>query len=126
MHAFVSTAWPAAGWVLFLPQALHVNATSVSGRSGFADFSASLATLPLLVFVALAVVFLHMQVRRRMMMTSGYAVKYNDAFHCFAEVIKLEGLPSLFKGAGANIVRVRCFCPEALAPQSQTVAKIFT
>eukprot|EP00983_Pelagomonas_calceolata_P029273 917125-Pelagomonas_calceolata.AAC.1 len=32
--------------VRLLPQALHINATSVSGRTGFANFSASLATLP--------------------------------------------------------------------------------
>ncbi|KAF5828823.1 mitochondrial carrier domain-containing protein [Dunaliella salina] len=47
-------------------------------------------------------------VRRRMMMTSGSSVKYRDAFHCFAEVLRLEGLSSLFKGAGANIVRGLC------------------
>eukprot|EP00983_Pelagomonas_calceolata_P088799 1157245-Pelagomonas_calceolata.AAC.2 len=38
-----------------LPQALHINATSVSGRTGFANFSASLAMLPSLVL------FLNMQ-----------------------------------------------------------------
>ena len=41
-----------------------------------------------------------------MMMTSGHAVKYRDSFHCFAEIIRLEGVGSLFKGAAANIVRV--------------------
>eukprot|EP00983_Pelagomonas_calceolata_P063438 1147723-Pelagomonas_calceolata.AAC.4 len=35
--------------VLLLPQALNINATSVSRRAGFANFSASLATLPSLV-----------------------------------------------------------------------------
>eukprot|EP00983_Pelagomonas_calceolata_P132153 1161840-Pelagomonas_calceolata.AAC.16 len=35
--------------VLLFPQALHINATSVSGRTGFANFSASLAILPPLV-----------------------------------------------------------------------------
>eukprot|EP00983_Pelagomonas_calceolata_P092209 1157638-Pelagomonas_calceolata.AAC.2 len=35
--------------VLLLPQALHINTTSVPGRTGFANFSASLATLPQLV-----------------------------------------------------------------------------
>jgi solute carrier family 25 (mitochondrial adenine nucleotide translocator), member 4/5/6/31 len=44
-------------------------------------------------------------VRRRMMMTSGAAVKYNSSIHCFQEVIKNEGVKSLFKGAGANILR---------------------
>eukprot|EP00983_Pelagomonas_calceolata_P107152 1159312-Pelagomonas_calceolata.AAC.5 len=34
---------------VLLPQALHINATSVSGKTGFAKFSASLATLPPLV-----------------------------------------------------------------------------
>lgn len=44
-------------------------------------------------------------VRRRMMMTSGAAVKYNSSLHCFQTVIKNEGVKSLFKGAGANILR---------------------
>jgi len=44
-------------------------------------------------------------VRRRMMMTSGEAVKYRSSMHAFSEIIKKEGIPSLFKGAGANILR---------------------
>ncbi|KXZ53035.1 hypothetical protein GPECTOR_8g400 [Gonium pectorale] len=44
-------------------------------------------------------------VRRRMMMTSGAAVKYRSSLHCFQEVVKNEGVKSLFKGAGANILR---------------------
>jgi len=44
-------------------------------------------------------------VRRRMMMTSGEAVKYKSSIHAFGEIIKKEGVPSLFKGAGANILR---------------------
>ncbi|GFR51133.1 hypothetical protein Agub_g13487 [Astrephomene gubernaculifera] len=44
-------------------------------------------------------------IRRRMMMTSGAAVKYNSSFHCFQEIVKNEGTKSLFKGAGANILR---------------------
>ncbi|KAG2189286.1 hypothetical protein INT44_004428 [Umbelopsis vinacea] len=44
-------------------------------------------------------------VRRRMMMTSGAAVKYDSSLHCFREVVKNEGYKSLFKGAGANILR---------------------
>lgn len=44
-------------------------------------------------------------VRRRMMMTSGEAVKYVDSLHCFREIIAQEGYASLFKGAGANILR---------------------
>jgi len=44
-------------------------------------------------------------VRRRMMMTSGEAVKYKSSMHCFSEIIKKEGPKSLFKGAGANILR---------------------
>jgi solute carrier family 25 (adenine nucleotide translocator) protein 4/5/6/31 len=44
-------------------------------------------------------------VRRRMMMTSGEAVKYRDATHCLREVMAREGWQSLFKGAGANILR---------------------
>jgi len=44
-------------------------------------------------------------VRRRMMMTSGEAVKYKSSAHAFSEIIKKEGAKSLFKGAGANILR---------------------
>lgn len=40
-----------------------------------------------------------------MMMTSGQAVKYRSSLHCFSEVVKNEGVKSLFKGAGANILR---------------------
>lgn len=44
-------------------------------------------------------------VRRRMMMTSGEAVKYKSSAHAFVQIIKNEGWTSLFKGAGANILR---------------------
>jgi solute carrier family 25 (adenine nucleotide translocator) protein 4/5/6/31 len=44
-------------------------------------------------------------VRRRMMMTSGEAVKYRSSYHAFQEIVKKEGMKSLFKGAGANILR---------------------
>lgn len=39
------------------------------------------------------------------MMTSGEAVKYKSSLHAFQEIIKNEGTKSLFKGAGANILR---------------------
>jgi len=44
-------------------------------------------------------------IRRRMMMTSGEAVKYKSSYHAFQEIVKKEGTKSLFKGAGANILR---------------------
>jgi len=44
-------------------------------------------------------------VRRRMMMTSGEAVKYRSSMHCMTSIIQKEGVKSLFKGAGANILR---------------------
>ncbi|KAI9116687.1 hypothetical protein K1719_012345 [Acacia pycnantha] len=44
-------------------------------------------------------------VRRRMMMTSGEAVKYKSSMDAFSQIIKNEGPKSLFKGAGANILR---------------------
>jgi solute carrier family 25 (adenine nucleotide translocator) protein 4/5/6/31 len=44
-------------------------------------------------------------IRRRMMMTSGEAVKYRSSMHAFSEIVKKEGTASLFKGAGANILR---------------------
>ncbi|XP_020578520.1 ADP,ATP carrier protein 1, mitochondrial-like [Phalaenopsis equestris] len=44
-------------------------------------------------------------VRRRMMMTSGEAVKYKGSLDAFKQILKNEGTKSLFKGAGANILR---------------------
>uniref|UniRef100_A0A094ZJZ8 ADP/ATP translocase n=1 Tax=Schistosoma haematobium TaxID=6185 RepID=A0A094ZJZ8_SCHHA len=44
-------------------------------------------------------------IRRRMMMTSGQAVKYKSSIHCASEILKNEGPMSLMKGAGANILR---------------------
>lgn len=44
-------------------------------------------------------------IRRRMMMTSGAAVKYKNSMDCGMQVIKNEGVATLFKGAGANILR---------------------
>jgi len=44
-------------------------------------------------------------IRRRMMMTSGEAVKYKSSYAAFNEIIQKEGAKSLFKGAGANILR---------------------
>jgi len=44
-------------------------------------------------------------IRRRMMMTSGEAVKYKSSYHAALEIVKKEGTRSLFKGAGANVLR---------------------
>ncbi|CAH6719201.1 ADP,ATP carrier protein 3 [[Candida] jaroonii] len=44
-------------------------------------------------------------VRRRMMMTSGQAVKYKGAMDAFSKIVAAEGIPSLFRGCGANILR---------------------
>jgi solute carrier family 25 (adenine nucleotide translocator) protein 4/5/6/31 len=44
-------------------------------------------------------------IRRRMMMTSGEAVKYKSSWDCGAQIVKKEGVASLFKGAGANVLR---------------------
>jgi len=44
-------------------------------------------------------------VRRRMMMTSGEATKYKSSMEAFKVIIAKEGTKSLFKGAGANILR---------------------
>jgi len=44
-------------------------------------------------------------IRRRMMMTSGAAVKYRNSMHAASEILKNEGMKSMFKGAGANILR---------------------
>jgi len=40
-----------------------------------------------------------------MMMTSGEAVKYKSSMDCAMQIIRKEGVKSLFKGAGANVLR---------------------
>jgi solute carrier family 25 (adenine nucleotide translocator) protein 4/5/6/31 len=44
-------------------------------------------------------------IRRRMMMTSGEAVKYKGSMDCFLQILKNEGFMSMMNGAGANILR---------------------
>jgi len=44
-------------------------------------------------------------IRRRMMMTSGEAVKYKSSLDCTGQILAKEGVASFFKGAGANILR---------------------
>jgi len=44
-------------------------------------------------------------IRRRMMMTSGAAVKYKNSMDCTVQILKNEGVMSMFKGAGANVLR---------------------
>ncbi|KAF9313195.1 ADP/ATP carrier protein [Podila horticola] len=44
-------------------------------------------------------------VLRRMMMTSGEAVKYKSSMDAFRQIVEHGGYKSLFKGAGANILR---------------------
>ena len=44
-------------------------------------------------------------IRRRMMMTSGEAVKYTSSMDAARKIFAAEGVRSFFKGAGANILR---------------------
>jgi len=44
-------------------------------------------------------------IRRRMMMTSGEAVKYKGSWDCARQILQKEGMGAMFKGAGANILR---------------------
>ncbi|WFD33105.1 ADP/ATP carrier protein [Malassezia sp. CBS 17886] len=44
-------------------------------------------------------------IRRRMMMTSGGKVHYKSMFDAASTIVAKEGMTSLFKGAGANILR---------------------
>lgn len=44
-------------------------------------------------------------IRRRMMMTSGEAVKYKGSIDCGIKIFQNEGFKSFFKGAGANVLR---------------------
>lgn len=51
-----------------------------------------------------------------MMMTSGAKVHYKSMFDAASQIIAAEGVKSLFKGAGANILRgcVSLFFPSSL------------
>ena len=44
-------------------------------------------------------------IQRRMMMTSGEAVKYKGSFDCAVQILIHEGAMSFMKGAGVNILR---------------------
>jgi len=44
-------------------------------------------------------------IKRRMMLTSGEAVKYSSSYQCLKEVVRTEGRGALFRGSGVNIVR---------------------
>jgi len=44
-------------------------------------------------------------IRRRMMMTSGTGTHYKSMFDAGTKIMAQEGVKSLFKGAGANILR---------------------
>ena len=44
-------------------------------------------------------------VRRRMIMTSGVKNTYTNSFNCLSTIIQKEGVKSLYKGHGANILR---------------------
>jgi len=44
-------------------------------------------------------------IRRRMMMTSGQAVKYSGSLDAARHILINEGVTSFFKGAGANVLR---------------------
>lgn len=44
-------------------------------------------------------------IRRRMMMTSGSTTHYKSMFDAGSQIVAKEGIKSLFKGAGANILR---------------------
>lgn len=44
-------------------------------------------------------------VRRRLMMTSGAAVKYKGSIDCATQILKTEGPSAFMRGAGANILR---------------------
>ena len=46
-------------------------------------------------------------IRRRMMMTTGQAVKYKGSIDCAMQIMKNKGFMSMMKGAGANILSER-------------------
>ncbi|CAF1432310.1 unnamed protein product [Adineta steineri] len=44
-------------------------------------------------------------IRRRMMMTSGEAVKYKGSMNCMFQILRTEGVMAFYKGASINILR---------------------
>ncbi|KAJ0086966.1 hypothetical protein Patl1_07703 [Pistacia atlantica] len=44
-------------------------------------------------------------VHHRMVMRSGEAIKYKSSFHAFSQILKTEGVGSLYKGATAQILK---------------------
>ncbi|CAF1305827.1 unnamed protein product [Didymodactylos carnosus] len=44
-------------------------------------------------------------IRRRMMMTSGQAVKYKGSMDCMFQILRSEGVMAFYKGAGITILR---------------------
>ncbi len=44
-------------------------------------------------------------VRRRMMMTSAEKVKYRGGLDCLRAIVQSEGVRSLYRGAGVNVIR---------------------
>ncbi|KHE80353.1 mitochondrial carrier [Neurospora crassa] len=63
---------------------------------------------PVLLYVITAAsiaLYLLDTIRRRIIMTSGEAVKYKSSFDTASQIAAKEGVKSLFKGAGANILR---------------------
>jgi len=76
------------------------------GQAGFGDnFLASFVLAFVITNAAGLASYPIDTVRRRMMMTSGEAVKYKSSMHAFLQIVRNEGWTSLFKGAGANILR---------------------
>lgn len=76
-----------------LPEGMENNLLVTFGLGWVVTIAAGLASYPL------------DTIRRRMMMTSGEAVKYKSSMDCAAQVLKNEGMSSFFKGAGANVLR---------------------
>ena len=44
-------------------------------------------------------------IKRRMMMTSGEAMKYKNSMDCCAQILKIEGFMAMMKGASMHIIR---------------------
>lgn len=64
-----------------------------------------LDTIRLVIWIRLVCSVPDLFFSRRMMMTSGAGVHYKSMFDAGSQIIAKEGTKSLFKGAGANILR---------------------
>lgn len=100
---WLSACWPCTGWC-FLIGTFVCNMNNCLIRSWDAVFV--FFFFPVVTITSGLISYPIDTVRRRMMMTSGEAVKYKGSLDCAVQVVKSEGFMALMKGAGKHT----CLC----------------